>query len=291
VSTAGQTAPAAGLGSQVPVLAGHGISVQFGGIKALSDVSIEVQPKSITGLIGPNGAGKSTLIGVLSGLIPPTSGQVYLGGADVTSQPSHIRARKGIARTFQQPELFAGLSVRQHLALAWRIARKRSRLWSDLLLAGAWKPADPAERDGIDRLLDSLGLQKLADAPVAGLPLGYCRLVEVGRALAASPQVVLLDEPLSGLNGDESHHLAATLFELTSSEGVSFLLIDHDVDIVLEQSHTVTVLDFGQVIASGAPEQVRVNERVRSAYLGDPVTSPAAAGEGAGAEETEDEHV
>jgi branched-chain amino acid transport system ATP-binding protein len=290
MSTAEISAPAASSGPQAPVLAGEGISVQFGGIKALRDVSIEVPPQSIAGLIGPNGAGKTTLIGVLSGLIPPTRGRVYLGGADVTSQPAHLRARSGMARTFQQPELFAGLSVRQHLVLAWRIARKRSRLWTDLVLAQAWKPADPAEREGIDRLLESLGLHKLADAPVAGLPLGYSRLVEVGRALAASPHVVLLDEPLSGLNGDESAHLAAMLFELTSSEEVSFLLVDHDVDIVLERSHMVTVLDFGQVIAAGLPEQVRADERVRSAYLGDPVDSTAEGRDTAGAEEREDEH-
>ena len=285
MSTGDISGPASSPEAAVPVLAGEGISVRFGGIKALTDVSIEIPPRSIAGLIGPNGAGKSTLIGVLSGLIPPTSGRVRLAGVDVTSQPAHMRARRGMARTFQQPELFAGLSVREHLVLAWRIARKRSRLWTDLVLGRAWKPAGTAERDGVDRLLEGLSLQKLANAPVAGLPLGYSRLVEVGRALAASPRVVLLDEPLSGLNGDESEHLAGTLFELTSSEEVSFLLVDHDVDIVLERSDTVTVLDFGQVIASGSPDQVRANERVRSAYLGDPVDGAAKA------EETEDEHV
>jgi ABC-type branched-subunit amino acid transport system ATPase component len=291
MSIRSNSAPTASSESARPVLAGDGISVQFGGIRALSDVSIEIAPQSITGLIGPNGAGKSTLIGVLSGLIPPTSGRVYLGDVDVTSQSAQMRARRGMARTFQQPELFAGLSVREHLVLAWRIARKRSRLWTDLVLGRAWKPADAAERDGVDRLLERLGLQKLGNAPVAGLPLGYSRLVEVGRALAASPRVVLLDEPLSGLNGDESQHLAGTLLELTSSEEVSFLLVDHDVDIVLERSNTVTVLDFGQVIATGSPEQVRADERVRSAYLGDPVDSAAKAAGGAGTGETEDEHV
>ena len=277
MSRAGVSAPVARSESAVPVLAGEGISVRFGGIKALTDVSIGIPPQSIVGLIGPNGAGKSTLIGALSGLIPPTSGRVLLDGVDVTSQSAHARARRGMARTFQQPELFAGLSVREHLVLAWRIARKRSRMWTDLLLARAWKPADQAEKDQVDRLLESLGLQKLANAPVAALPLGYSRLVEVGRALAASPRVVLLDEPLSGLNGDESEYLAGMLFELASSEAVSFLLVDHDVDIVLERSHMVTVLDFGQVITSGSPEQVRANEQVRSAYLGDPVDGGAKA--------------
>lgn len=254
-----------------PVLAGDQVCVQFGGLKALRDVSIEIPPRSIVGLIGPNGAGKSTLIGVLSGLLPPTSGKVFLDGADITGHSAQARARRGVARTFQQPELFAGLSVRDHLVLAWRIANARSRLWKDIMFAQAWRPSMAEENDRVDRLLESLGLQKLAHAPVAALPLGYSRLVEVGRALAASPRVVLLDEPLSGLNGDESQYLASMLYDLVEAEGVSFLLVDHDVDIVLERSTTVTVLDFGEVITSGTPSAVRENERVRSAYLGDPV--------------------
>ena len=256
-----------------PVLSGEGISVRFGGLQALNDVSIEVPRQAIVGLIGPNGAGKSTLIGVLSGLITPSAGRVSLDGADVTSEPAQARARRGLARTFQQPELFAGLSIREHLMLAWRVRHERARMWQDLLLARAWRRPDRDENERVDQLLESLGLARLGRAPVAALPLGYSRLVEIGRALAASPKVVLLDEPLSGLDGQESEQVADTLYGLVGSEGVSFLLVDHDVDTVLERSARVTVLDFGETITVGTAAEVRSNELVRAAYLGDSVGS------------------
>jgi branched-chain amino acid transport system ATP-binding protein len=261
------------------VLSGEGISVRFGGLKALNNVSIEVPRQAITGLIGPNGAGKSTLIGVLSGLLAPASGRVILDGADVTSQSAQGRARRGLARTFQQPELFAGLSIREHLMLAWRVRHDRARMWKDLLLGQAWRRPPRDETQRVDQLLESLGLAGLGRAPVAALPLGYSRLVEVGRALAASPKVVLLDEPLSGLDDRESERLAETLYGLVSSEGVSFLLVDHDADIVLERSARVMVLDFGAVVTVGTAAEVRSSDLVRAAYLRDPVAGPEEAGD------------
>jgi branched-chain amino acid transport system ATP-binding protein len=254
-----------------PVLAGEGISVRFGGLQALNNVSIEVPRQAIMGLIGPNGAGKSTLIGVLSGLLAPSSGRVSLDGADVTSHSAQQRARRGLARTFQQPELFAGLSIREHLMLAWRVRHDRARMWKDMLLGRAWRRPDRDENERVDQLLEGLGLARLAQAPVAALPLGYSRLVEIGRALAASPQVVLLDEPLSGLDAQESEQVAEVLYGLVRSEGVSFLLVDHDVDTVLERSARVMVLDFGEVITVGTAAEVRSNDLVRAAYLGDAV--------------------
>jgi branched-chain amino acid transport system ATP-binding protein len=253
---------------QDPILVAQGISVHFGGIRALSDVSIEIEPGSITGLIGPNGAGKSTLLGVLSGLQSPRSGKVVLQGRDVTSWPAHIRARNGLARTFQLPELFAGLTVRQHLALPFRLRFNRSRMWKDLLSGQGWRKQPAAERERVSELLEWLGLTRLEHAPVAALPLGYSRLVEVGRALAGSPKLVLLDEPLSGLDTTESEELAATLERLVEAEKVSFLLVDHDVDIVLSRSSRVFVLEFGRLIAQGPPEGIRESEAVRTAYLG-----------------------
>jgi branched-chain amino acid transport system ATP-binding protein len=256
-----------------PVLTGEGIFVRFGGLQALSNVSVEVPGQAIVGLIGPNGAGKSTLIEVLSGLLAPTTGRVLLDGVDVTSQSAQQRARRGLARTFQQPELFAGLSIREHLMLAWRIRHDRARMWKDLVFGRAWQRPRRDENERVDQLLESLGLTRLGHAPVAALPLGYSRLVEIGRALAASPKVVLLDEPLSGLDGQESEQLAEILYELVGSEGVSFLLVDHDVDIVLERSARVMVLDFGEVITVGTAAEVRSNELVRTAYLGDSADS------------------
>jgi branched-chain amino acid transport system ATP-binding protein len=274
VTRAAPPRPAPGpLDVAAPLLAGEGISVRFGGLQALSDVSIEVPRQAIVGLIGPNGAGKSTLIGVLSGLLAPSSGRVSLGGVDVTSESAQARARRGLARTFQQPELFAGLSIREHLMLAWRVRHDRARIWQDLLLGRAWQRPRRDENERVDQLLESLGLARLGHAPVAALPLGYSRLVEIGRALAASPKVVLLDEPLSGLDGQESEQVAEILYGLVGSEGVSFLLVDHDVDTVLERSARVMVLDFGEVITVGTAAEVRSNELVRAAYLGDSVGS------------------
>jgi branched-chain amino acid transport system ATP-binding protein len=254
-----------------PVLSGEGITVRFGGVTALADADIDVPPRDIVGLVGPNGAGKTTLLGVLSGLIVPSAGRVVLDGEDVTSKSPEYRARRGLARTFQQPELFAGLSVREHLVLAWRLRYERGRLWRDLVDPRS-RQRPRGEEDGrVDVLLENLGLARLSQAPVAALPLGYSRLVEVGRALATSPRVVLLDEPLSGLNDRESERLVSTLRALVAGEGVSFLLIDHDIDTVLSHSAQVTVLDFGKVLLTGAAQQVRASATVRAAYLGDQI--------------------
>lgn len=258
-----------------PILTGEHITVRFGGLTALSDFSIAVPGNTIVGLIGPNGAGKSTAVGVLSGLLSPQAGKVTLGGRDVTRLSPERRARGGLARTFQQVELFAGLSVREHLSLAWRMRFARERLWRDLYDGRGWRKSPKEEMERIDALLELLGIERIAQEPIASLPLGTCRLVEVARALAASPTVVLLDEPLAGLDPRESSQLAEALTEVVAKEEVAFLFIDHDVDTVLARSTHIVVLDFGETIAAGPPERVRVDDRVRQAYLGDsPVVVP-----------------
>lgn len=261
--------------SATPILAGHDISVNFGGIKALTDVNIDVPDRSIVGLIGPNGAGKSTLLSVLSGLHRPRHGSVFIDGMDVTGLPAHRRARRGLARTYQLPELFAGLTVREHLQIAFRVRHEHGRMWRDLLDGRGWRRPSSEEQERVDNLLERLELTALESSAVVSLSLGYSRLVEVGRALAGSPRVVLLDEPLSGLNARESEALAATLHSLVDREGVSFLLIDHDVDTVLSRSSQVVVLEFGRVIAQGTPAEIRNSDLVRNAYLGDSVDATA----------------
>jgi ABC-type branched-subunit amino acid transport system ATPase component len=254
-----------------PVLSATEVTVRFGGLVALSDVGLEVPPSSIIGLVGPNGAGKSTLFAVLSGLLSPAEGRVYLGGQDVTRSSPQARARKGMARTFQQPELFLGLTVREHLVLAHRVRFARRRLWQDMANPLALLPASAFENERVDALLELLDLTGVAKAPVAALPLGTSRLVEVGRALATQPDVVLLDEPLSGLDMHESENLASA-FRRVVDEGerqVSLLMVEHDVATVLALSSHIYVLDFGELIAEGSPEAVRNNPAVRSAYLGD----------------------
>ncbi|MGA7417926.1 MAG: ABC transporter ATP-binding protein [Acidimicrobiales bacterium] len=254
-----------------PVLSATGVTVRFGGLVALSDVSLEVPASTIVGLVGPNGAGKSTLFAVLSGLLAPAGGRVSLGGVDVTKSSPQVRARKGMARTFQQPELFLGLTVREHLVLAHRVRFARRRLWQDMVNPKALFPAPRSEVEAVDALLELLDLTRVAKAPVAALPLGTSRLVEVGRALATQPDVVLLDEPLAGLDMRESENLASAFTRVVADgdQRVSLLMVEHDVATVLALSSQIYVLDFGELIASGTPEEVRSNAAVRSAYLGD----------------------
>jgi ABC-type branched-subunit amino acid transport system ATPase component len=260
-----------GAAATAPAIAACGVTVRFGGLMALTDVDVEVAPGTIAGLVGPNGAGKSTMLAVLSGLLRPTSGRVWLAGEDVTDLRPEARARKGLARTFQQPELFMGLNVREHLVLAYRVRFARSRLWRDMLDPRALLPAKGPENERVDELLELLRLSRVAKAPVAALPLGLSRLVEVGRAMAADPAVILLDEPLSGLDLGASENLLEVFRRIVDESGGrrSLVLVEHDVAAVLALSETVFVLDFGQRIAAGSPEGVRRDPAVRAAYLGD----------------------
>jgi ABC-type branched-subunit amino acid transport system ATPase component len=252
-------------------LSARGVTVRFGGLTALSDVSIEVQPGKIAGLVGPNGAGKSTLLGVLSGLQRPNAGSVWLRGEDVTRASPRARASRGLARTFQQPELFQGLTVREHLVLAHRARVARHRLWRDMFDPRALLPPSKEETERVDGLLEMLRLTRVAKAPVAALPLGILRLVEAGRALAANPQVLLLDEPLSGLDIKASENLLWVFRQIVdqSDPPLSVIIVEHDVAAVLSLSDTVFVLDFGERIAAGSPDQIRNDPAVRAAYLGD----------------------
>ena len=270
-STTLASVPADGTKPAPLVLSASGVTVRFGGLVALSDVSLEVPASTIVGLVGPNGAGKSTLFAVLSGLLQPAEGKVSLRGADVTRSSPQARARKGMARTFQQPELFLGLTVREHLVLAHRVRFARRRMWQDMVNPRSLLHAPRFENERVDTLLELLDLTRVAKAPVAALPLGTSRLVEVGRALATQPDVVLLDEPLSGLDMHESENLASVFSRVVESgdRQVSLLMVEHDVATVLALSSRIYVLDFGELIASGTPEEVRANAAVRSAYLGD----------------------
>jgi len=221
------------------VLAGRSISVRFGGLAALEDVDIEVPSGTIVGLVGPNGAGKTTLFGVLSGLLRPAAGRVELMGADVTNRSPQARARMGMARTFQHLELFHDLTVRQHVVLAYRVRHAYKRLWSDLIDLRGWRRPPAEEDERVDGLVSLLGLEGVAQIPVAGL------------------------------DTRETEQLAQVLRTVVETEGVGILLVEHDVGMVLGLSSMVTVLDFGRCIAVGTPDEIRVDEHVRAAYLGD----------------------
>ena len=261
----------------VPRLACEDVTVLFGGLAAIDDVSLDVPPAEIVGLVGPNGAGKSTLFGVLSGLLRPVRGKVALDGVDVTHARPQLRAAHGLGRTFQHPELFSGLTVREHLVLAYRVKHARRRTWSDLFTVGSLRRTDPAERSTVDELIDLLGLGPIARRPALGLPLGSARLLELGRALAASPTVLLLDEPSSGLDSTETEQFEQTLRQVNRERAISVLLVEHDVDLVMRLCSTIHVLDFGLLIATGTPERIHSDPTVRAAYLGEHLSDDGAA--------------
>jgi branched-chain amino acid transport system ATP-binding protein len=231
------------------------LSVRFGGNIALDHVSIVANPSEITGLIGPNGAGKTTLFNVVTGLLTPTGGRVLLDGRDVTRRAPHKRARAGISRTFQRLELFTLLSVRSNIRVAAELHRSYTHD----------RTIDPDQV--AEEVLDRLGIGALAESRVDQLPTGLARLVEVGRALATRPRVLLLDEPASGQDEAETAALASLLGGL-AADGMAVVLVEHDVDLEMKTCDRVYVLDFGRVLASGTAEEIRSDPTVIAAYLG-----------------------
>ena len=247
------------------LLADH-LTVRFSGITALADVSLAVGEREVVGLIGPNGAGKTTLFNCLSGALRPNAGTVRFGGTAIGGLPTHKRARLGIARTFQRIELFSGMTVREHLVVAERARRRNGALWKDIFGIGR---AYAEERTRVDATLALLGLTADADRPIEALSLGRGRLVEVGRALMTEPRLLLLDEPSSGLDREETRALSETLLAVHQQHGTALLLVEHDIDMVLDLVERIYVLDFGTLIAEGPADEVLRDSRVREAYLGE----------------------
>ena len=232
------------------------IAVRFGGIHALQGVSLDFQPGAVTGLIGPNGAGKTTMFNVMTGLQRATAGTVMLEGTDITSASPQTRARLGVARTYQRVELFGTLSARENVLVAAEVQRGWSR-----------SRTSASPRAVTDELIQRTGLAEVADVPADVLPTGMARLVELARALASQPRVLLLDEPSSGLSVTESRALGDLLVEL-AGEGIAVLLVEHDMDLVMRVCGYLHVLDFGEAIAAGTPAEIRRDPRVQQAYLG-----------------------
>ena len=228
----------------------EGLTVRFGGITAVNDVSFVVPPSQVTGLIGPNGAGKTTTFNVITGLQSATAGSVRLGDREITGLAPFKRSRLGLARTFQRLEVFGSLSARDNV----RVATEHHR---DL----TGHAPDP------DGLLERVGAGHIAHEQADALPTGLARLVELARALATQPSVLLLDEPGSGLGVVESEQLGDLLLDL-AADGMAVLLVEHDVELVMRVCAEMTVLDFGTVIAHGTPAEVQRDERVQAAYLG-----------------------
>jgi branched-chain amino acid transport system ATP-binding protein len=242
----------------MPLLETIDVKVRFGGNVALDDVSISVEPGTVTGLIGPNGAGKTTLFNVITGLQPLSSGRVLLNDKDVTKVAPHKRARQGLARTFQRLELFTSLSVRDNVLVAGEIRNRWGR--------GVKRLNAPQEAD---RIIELVGLGEVADREVGEIPTGQARVVELARALMLQPTLLLLDEPASGQTEDETEAFGHLLKKL-ASDGLGICLVEHDMSLVMNVCEIIHVLEFGRIIASGDAESVRTDPAVIDAYLGSP---------------------
>ena len=246
--------------SRDPILALSGLSKSFGGIAALRGVSIEVPRARIVGVIGPNGAGKTTLFNLVTGAIRPSAGDILFDGRPIRGLPPHRIARLGLARTFQNIRLFAGMTVWEHLLVAQRVTALRR-----LLPAGR---SGRAARRQAENVLDYFALGDVRHRPAASLPYGIQRKVEMARALVAGPKLLLLDEPVAGMNADEAEALRRLLLALRD-RGLTILLIEHDMPFVMNLCDHLHVLDFGTLIAAGEPAAVRRDPRVLDAYLGE----------------------
>jgi branched-chain amino acid transport system ATP-binding protein len=251
-------------------LEASGITVQFGGLTAVDDASLQVRNGQIVGLIGPNGAGKTTLFNAVSGLNTSSSGRVLLRGIDVTALPVHERAAVGLGRTFQVIQLFPELTVFENLLVATHQHNRTGPLAHIVASARAVR-SELAAEETCRRVIRFLGLVPIADRPVAGLPFGTLRMVELGRALVTGAPVLMLDEPASGLDNRETDALSAVLRRVRDDLGLSILLIEHDVRMVTSVTDYMYVLNRGALISEGSPATVQRDPAVVSAYLGEPL--------------------
>jgi branched-chain amino acid transport system ATP-binding protein len=244
----------------------RGATRRFGGLVAVDDVSFTVPKHGVTAVIGPNGAGKTTLFNIIAGSMPLSEGAILLAGSDVTQMRTEAKAANGLVRTFQLVKLFGDLTVIDNVKVGFHLTT-RGGLLAALLRPGWARRAEREVDEKAAALLDLVGLTAVANSPAATLPYGQQRLLEIARALAAKPRILLLDEPAAGLNADESERLAKTIRQM-AADGVSILLIEHDMKLVMGIADEVVVLDHGKKIAQGTPEHVRNHPAVIAAYLG-----------------------
>jgi branched-chain amino acid transport system ATP-binding protein len=244
-----------------------GVSKKFGGVTAVQDVSLDVPRGAILSIIGPNGAGKTSLLNMISGFYKPDTGRIELAGLDITQKkPSQIAAL-GVARTFQNIALFSGLTVLDNLMLG-RHVRMKAGVLSSVIYWGMAQKEDIAHREVVEEIIEFLKLQDLRKQPTAALAYGLRKRVELGRALALDPQLLLLDEPMGGMNQDEKEDMARYILDVNQERGVTVVLIEHDMGVVMDISDRVVVLDRGRRIAAGTPDEVQRDQAVIEAYLG-----------------------
>ncbi len=252
-----------------PILRADRISLAFGGVKALTDISIEIRQHEILAIIGPNGAGKTSMLNVINGFYHPQQGTITFKGATRRRMRPYQAAAQGIARTFQNVALFRGMTTLDNIMTGRLLRMKRNFLWQAL----HWGPALKEElehREFAERIIDFLEIQAIRKTPVGQLPYGLQKRVELGRALAMEPDLLLLDEPMAGMNVEEKEDMSRFILDVNDEFGTTMALIEHDMGVVMDISDRVVVLDYGRKIADGAPDAVRADRAVIDAYLGVP---------------------
>jgi branched-chain amino acid transport system ATP-binding protein len=255
--------------SQAPILAADGVSLRFGGVRALSDVSFDVRPGEIFSIIGPNGAGKTSMVNCVSGRYRPTEGRILFDGQDITRTPTSRRAALGIGRTFQNLALFAHMSVLDNIMVGRHHLLRSGFLRGMAYWLGGAQREELAHRREVEEIIDFLEIQHVRKATAGTLSYGLRKRVELARAVALKPRLILLDEPMAGMNLEEKEDMARFIVDLNEEWGITVLMIEHDMGVVMDISHRVMVLDFGRRIAAGSPEEVMADEHVKRAYLGE----------------------
>ena len=245
------------------------ISLAFGGVKALTDICFGIREKEVFAIIGPNGAGKTSMLNVINGFYHPQEGEITYKGVHRKQMKSHDAAVQGIARTFQNVALFKGMSTLDNIMTGRIIHMKRNLFWQSLYLGPARKE-EMENREYVEDIIDFLEIQAIRRTPVGRLPYGLQKRVELGRALAMEPDLLLLDEPMAGMNIEEKQDMCRFILDVNDQYGTTIALIEHDMGVVMDISDRVVVLDYGKKLADGSPDEVRTNQDVIDAYLGVP---------------------